>query len=235
MLFGGFYFYRREVNQLSLPFPECAPVDLLIIADASTNADWAKTKTFLHSFGNELPIGTGVNDAAVALSSFAQYHRVQRQLDAVTAYTNDVNAWFQTTEFGRNVSGALLETREYEFVPSKGDRDSVADAVLLITSGDSTVATFNDAEEAGRTHARNINTFAVGVGGTTDSFLNTIAEDPDTDHKMYFATYDALIAGAKDVREMICAQMGETEFVVVGYELLAFCERSKREAEGMTK
>lgn len=184
-------------------------MDLAIAVDSSTAADWAKTKTFLIALAASLPIGTRPTDVSISLTSFAKYSRIHQSLDETAGVMGSIDNWQASTEGFRNISGALLETREYVFDPRKGDRDDAQNVVLILTGADSDIDSAADGEQAARTQARNIKTFAVGVSGTSDGQLNAIAQDPAADHKLKFTTYDELVAGVNDVRDMMCIQLGK--------------------------
>jgi len=109
------------------------------------------------------------------------------------------------TEGKTNTQDALRLTYESVFVASEGDRSGVPNVAVVVSDGNSNVAsdrTLSEAEEARR---RGVEIFAVAVGQQSNAAeMAGIASDPDSEHLLSMRSKNEVTSTANSLLDLLC-------------------------------
>lgn len=83
-----------------------------------------------------------------------------------------------------NIAGSLRSIRNYMFVPHRGDRYDVPNAVILITGGESDINKKWTVLSARATRRQSVTIYGVGVGLNSTRELNYIVSQPVRNHRV---------------------------------------------------
>jgi len=110
-----------------------------------------------------------------------------------------------TTEGKTNTQDALRLTYESAFVGGRGDRSGFPNVAVVVSDGNSNVASHRTIAEADEARRRGVELFAVAVGRQANAAeMAGVASDPDGEHLLTMRTENDVTATANSLLDLLC-------------------------------
>jgi len=104
-----------------------------------------------------------------------------------------------------NTQDALRLTYESVFVAHRGDRNGVANVAVVVSDGNSNVASDRTLTEAEAARRRGVEIFAVSVGQESNAAeMAGIASDPDGEHLLSMRSENEVTSTANSLLDLLC-------------------------------
>lgn len=150
-----------------------------------------------------LPMGS--NRARVALVSYSDTSSIQFFLNTYQSKQEVLNAIAFRISGGRtNTQDAIKKTYQDVFSSSRGDRGGVPNVMVVVTDGGSNIQQSNTIREANNARNRGIEIFAVAIGEADMSEVNSIAQDPDSEHVVQIKSTNDVASAANQLLSWLC-------------------------------
>ncbi|KAH3775135.1 hypothetical protein DPMN_176532, partial [Dreissena polymorpha] len=192
--------------------PDCGsnPADIVFLLDSSGSVgsvDFKKQLDFVSRFAQTFDIGP--RNVQIGVVTFAttphnefnlNTHPDKNGLVAAIQHINYISG-------GTRTDTALKYVKDNSFTKPAGDRDNVANILIVMTDGQSNVPAETVKEAAALHSGLNAKVFAIGIGaGVSTNELNIIA----TDHQHVFSvsSFDALSTLQAELKKTACTVDG---------------------------
>lgn len=181
------------------------PADIHFLLDSSGSvgtSNFQKQKDFVARFAQSFDIGP--NNVQIGVTSFATVTHQQFNMNKYHDKTSLLSAIHALPyqSGNTNTADALNYVTNNSFTHAAGDRDHVANILIVMTDGQSNNKQ-NTLHAAAYLHTKNIKVFAIGIGsGINHDELNHIASDAQ--HVFTVQNFGALSQLQAELKKTAC-------------------------------
>ena len=189
-------------EQLEQLCEDADPLEVVFVLDGSGSvgsSNFNTQLTFLQQLTAAMNIGP--DKTRVGLLHYTHNAWVEFNfLDNPTSVQNEIDAIYYRGRWGGTNTGEAIE-KAYDRIIKDRTRAGATVIMIVVTDGESRDEV-TDASNNMRGHG--ITMFAVGYAGANVAELETIANDPDTEHVFVGETASDLLAMVNSLTEMVC-------------------------------